>query len=80
MLTIPLQGSCESADLGVEVLDHEAGWSVTDLSGRIRVSPYWSSATSGLTIAQEDIGLDAYYWEVNINMLEKIFAAVIKNI
>ena len=55
--------ACESADLGVEVLDHESGWSVTDISGRIRVSPYWSSATSGLTIAQEDIGLDAYYWE-----------------
>ena len=54
---------CESADLGVEILDHETGWHVTDLSGRIRVSPYWSSATSGLTIAQEDIGLDAYYWE-----------------
>ena len=46
----------------------------------VLVSPYWSSTTSGLTIAQEDIGLDAYYWEVNINMLEKIFAAVIKNI
>jgi len=54
---------CDSADLGVEVLDHESGWYVTDISGRIRVSPYWSSATSGLTIAQEDIALDAYYWE-----------------
>ena len=50
----------------VEVLDHESGWHVTDISGRIRVSPYWSSATSGLTIAQEDIGLNAYYWEGNV--------------
>ena len=55
--------TCDSASLGVEVLDHESGWHVTDISGRVRVSPYWSSVTSGLTIAQEDIGLDAYYWE-----------------
>ena len=43
---------CNSADLGVEILEDESEWHVTDISGRIRVSPYWSSATSGLAIAQ----------------------------
>jgi laminin alpha 1/2 len=54
---------CESANFGVEMIDLAAGWQVTDLSGKVRVNPYWSSVTSGLTIAQEDIGLDTYYWE-----------------
>ncbi|XP_023338185.1 laminin subunit alpha-1, partial [Eurytemora carolleeae] len=55
--------SCDSADYGVEIIDHQSGWMVTDLSGSLQIPPYWSSVTSGLTIAQEDIGLDAYYWQ-----------------
>lgn len=36
----------------------------TDLRGRIRVEPYWSTMTSGVTVAEEDMqGVHAYFWE-----------------
>ena len=40
---------CETADLGVELLQHAEGWKVTDLRGRLLVEPYWSTLTNGVT-------------------------------
>ena len=49
--------SLSAVDYGVEILDHQSGWLVTDLAGNIQVPPYWSSVTSGLTIAQVQVML-----------------------
>ena len=55
---------CETADLGVEVLEHSESWKVTDLRGSLVVEPYWSTVTNGITIAEEDMqGLETYFWQ-----------------
>ena len=47
-----------------QVIEHAEGWVSTDLRGRIRVEPYWSTMTSGVTVAEEDMqGVHAYFWE-----------------
>ena len=46
---------CETADLGIELLQHAEGWKVTDLRGRLLVEPYWSTLTNGVTVAEEDM-------------------------
>ena len=46
------------------MIEHAEGWTSTDLRGRILVEPYWSTMTSGVTVAEEDMqGVHAYFWE-----------------
>jgi laminin alpha 1/2 len=55
---------CRAAELGVELIEHAEGWMSTDLRGRIREEPYWSTMTSGVTVAEEDMqGAQTYFWE-----------------
>ena len=55
---------CEAAELGVESLQMIEGWLATDLRGLKRVEPYWSTMTSGVTIAEEELHqYETYFWE-----------------
>ena len=55
---------CEAANFGIEELQHNEGWKVSDLRGRILTDPYWSTVTHGITVAEEDMrGLQTYYWQ-----------------
>ena len=55
---------CEAANFGIEVLQHNEGWKVSDLRGRVLTDPYWSTVTHGITVAEEDMrGLQTYYWQ-----------------
>ena len=48
----------------LKMIEHAEGWTSTDLRGRILVEPYWSTMTSGVTVAEEDMqGVHAYFWE-----------------
>ena len=59
-----MTNQCEAAELGIEVIQHAEGWKASDLRGRVKMDPYWSTMTSGVTIAEEDMqGADTYFWE-----------------
>ena len=48
----------------MELIEHAEGWKATDLRRRTVVEPYWSTMTSGVTVAEEDMdGAHTYYWE-----------------
>ncbi len=60
---------CEAAHLGVERMELEEGWMASDLRGTVRVAPFWSELSEGVTVAEEDMtGAGAragstYFWE-----------------
>jgi len=55
---------CEAASLGIERLEAAEGWRAADLTGAVRVVPYWSALTEGVTVAEEDMrGAATYFWE-----------------
>ena len=55
---------CEAAELGVERIKDAEGWRATDLRGNVILEPYWSTMTSGVTVAEEDMqGAQTYFWQ-----------------
>eukprot|EP00095_Tigriopus_kingsejongensis_P006097 maker-scaffold691_size110934-snap-gene-0.29 protein:Tk06097 transcript:maker-scaffold691_size110934-snap-gene-0.29-mRNA-1 annotation:"laminin subunit alpha-1-like" len=59
-----ITSECEAAEFGVELIQHTEGWVATDLRGTQHVEPFWSTMTSGVTIAEEEMhDVDTYYWE-----------------
>ena len=49
----------------MEVVEAAEGWRASDLRGEVRVVPYWSTMTGGVTVAEEDMSGagGTYFWE-----------------
>eukprot|EP00094_Tigriopus_californicus_P001836 TCALIF_01772-PA protein Name:"Similar to Lama1 Laminin subunit alpha-1 (Mus musculus)" AED:0.11 eAED:0.12 QI:0/0.86/0.58/1/0.95/0.95/24/1780/2877 len=59
-----ISSECDAAELGVEKIQHAEGWVASDLRGTLRVEPFWSTMTSGITIADEEMhDADTYFWQ-----------------
>ncbi|XP_064486467.1 laminin subunit alpha lam-3-like [Ornithodoros turicata] len=52
---------CRPSDWGVEYVTDPEGWVITDIPRRKEVQP--TPERGQLTIADDDVGMDMYYWE-----------------